>query len=1048
MLKDVPPQYVGREIEKRIQDFWEKVGAYTRTRELRKSGKRFNFVDGPPYTTGKIHLGTAWNKILKDVILRYKSMKGYSVQDRPGWDMHGLPIEVKVEEILGFKSKKDIEEYGLKEFIAKCKEFALKNKDAMTQQFRSLGVWMDWERPYMTLTNDYIDSAWWTFKQAYEKGFVEKGVRVVNWCPRCETALADAEVEYMEREDPSIYVKLKLTNESETYLVVWTTTPWTLPANVAVAVDPDAKYCVVRAVRRDGNTEKLIIMSELVEDVLRKGRYSSYEILKEVKGSELVGIEYELPLADEVPVHKSIKHRVYGADFVVAENTGCVHIAPGHGVEDFMLGETHSLPVLCPVGTDGVYTEEAGKYAGMFVKDADSVIIEDLERKEALLCRETVYHRYGHCWRCKSPIIYLATEQWFVKVSEIKDEMLDEIEKVEWTPAWAGEARFRDWIENSRDWCISRQRYWGIPIPIWECEKCGRRVVVGSEEELKRLTGLDEIELHRPYVDEILIGCECGAKMKRVEDIFDVWFDSAVASWATCGFPRHTPTLEGLWPADFITEGHDQTRGWFYSQLGASMIAFGCSPYKSVLMHGFTLDEFGRKMSKSLGNVVDPNEVVERYGADTLRLYVLHANAPWEDLRFSWEEVGNINRALNVLWNAYRFPLPYMVLDDFDPLKYSLTGASLREEDRWIISKLNTTIREVVEGIETYHLHRSVRALLNFVLEDLSRWYIQLVRPRTWRESDDPDKIAAYITLYEVLTKLSIMLAPFVPHIAEEMYQNLVRGVRDEAPVSVHMNGYVESDASLVDNELEKDMDTVRDVVEAVLNARQKAKRKLRWPILKVVVAPSNEEVVRACKRLEHVLIAQCNTKSLEVLKPGETWEGLLLRINPRFDRIGPVYKKETGQVVDAIRKMDTHAIKELVSKGSVNYQGFDISSEMVEFVYEVPENVFSSEFYGGVVYIDAKLTPEIEGEGYTKEIIRRVQEMRKEMGLDIDENIGVMISVQDERIVELVEGWKDFIAGEVRAENFVITVGGVDGDYKKEWDIEGKKLEIAISRT
>ena len=523
---------------------------------------------------------------------------------------------------------------------------------------------------------------------------------------------------------------------------------------------------------------------------------------------------------------------------MTAENTGCVHIAPGHGLEDYELGMKHHMEIFCPVGGDGRYTAEAGKkYQGLYVKEADSEVIADLEEQGRLLASGRLAHRYGHCWRCKTPIIFIATSQWFLRISDLRDKMLEEVSRVTWYPEWAGSARFSDWIKNARDWCISRQRYWGIPLPIWTCPACGHLEVIGTAAELEERSGQKLTDLHRPDVDRVFLDCPCGGKMVRSPDVFDVWFDSAVASWATLRFPSHVEEFSDWWPADFITEGHDQTRGWFYSQLGAAMVSFGRAPYKSVLMHGFTLDDQGRKMSKSIGNIVQPEEVVQKFGADILRFYVLGANAPWEDLHFSWDGVENTSRMLNIFWNAYRFALPYMVLDKFDAGKADLSRyeSNLRPEDRWILSRVNSLIEDVTREMEVYQLHRIVRSISDFILEDLSRWYIQLVRPRTWIEQDDPDKLAAYATIYEVLVKLSRLMAPFTPFISESIYQNLVKGLDESAPQSVHMCQWPKADAARIDKRLEGSMALVREVSMAASNARQKGGRKLRWPVSEII---------------------------------------------------------------------------------------------------------------------------------------------------------------------------------------------------------------------
>ncbi|MBN2487881.1 MAG: isoleucine--tRNA ligase, partial [Methanosarcinaceae archaeon] len=936
------------------------------------------------------------------------------------------------------------------------KEFALTQKDEMTEQFQMLGAWLDWKEPYMTLRDEYLEAAWWALKQGHEKGLLEQGKRVVNWCPRCETAIADSEVEYDNRTDPSIYIKFKVKGEEDTYIVIWTTTPWTIPSNIAVAVHPSFEYSKVLATAGDGHKEILIIATELVDNVLRKGRYTDFEIVGTMLGEELTKLTYEHPLADVIPVQAEFRHGVYLADYVTAENTGCVHIAPGHGMEDFEVGIRNNLPIFCPVGPAGNYTEEAGKYAGMNIVDANRMVMDDLNERGNLLAEETITHRYGHCWRCKTPIIYLATEQWFLKISELKEDMLSEIEKVKWYPDWAGSARFKDWVDGARDWCISRQRYWGIPIPVWKCKTCGKIEVIGTKQELIEKSGADEkTELHRPYVDEITIPCECGGTMSRVPDVFDVWFDSAVASWATLNFPHTTEDFDTWWPADFITEGHDQTRGWFYSQLGASMVALGKAPYKSVLMHGFTLDGEGKKMSKSIGNVVEPADVIAKYGADTLRAYVLSASSPWDDLRFHGDEVANVHRTVNILWNVYRFPLPYMVLDSFDPQKVSLESVSkhLRKEDRWILSRMQAVIRDVDAAMDNYMLHKAIRAITEFILEDLSRWYIQLIRPRTWVEADDPDKLAVYRVLYDVFITTTRLIAPFMPHLAEEMYQNLVRNVDPDAPVSVHMCDWPVADDTLVDKELESHMKTIQSIVESASNARQKVGRKLRWPVSRIVITPKNEQSASAVNELRSVLMDQTNSKDIVLTGVGETWDELGVEAIPTPSGIGPVFKGDAGKVIGAIKQADAALMKTaLAETGEFEVTLPDgntatVTGDMVDFKETLPENVANAESSGGMVYVDARLNREIESEGFSREVIRRVQDMRKELDLAVDENIKAIIRIDDERVLDLVLDMELFIAKEVRAKVLVI---GLDvdatGTLFKDWDVEGVPMHIGIT--
>jgi len=858
----VKEQYDPRVMEERVALFWKQNDTYGKTRNSRSRGPVFSFVDGPPYTTGRIHLGTAMNKVIKDAYLRYKTMHGFNVADRPGWDMHGLPIEVKVEGRLGFSSKKDIETFGIEPFIEECRKFALSNMEEMKEQFRRIGVWMDWDNPYMTLDADYMDAAWWVVKQAYENELLERGHRVVNWCPRCETALAEAEIDYAERRDPSIYVKFPLIEPDldGASMVIWTTTPWTLPANLASAVDVNATYALVRA-SSNGKEERLVLAEELVDSVLESAGYDSRDVIETFEGSEMVGWKYESPLAGQVPYQKEAGHNVYGADFVTMENTGIVHIAPGHGQDDFMLGKKEGLDIFSPVDDSGKLTEDAGKYCRLGVWEANDVIISDLKKGGFLLQSGFVEHRYGHCWRCKSPIIFRATDQWFIAITKIKDKMLRAIEDVKWHPEWAGSARFHDWLEGARDWCISRQRYWGIPLPIWVCNACGMIRVFGSRRELEEMFEMELPDTHRPSLDSIKIPCPCSTMMQRVPDIFDVWFDSAVASWATVGFPAliGEEELKERWPADLIIEGQDQTRGWFYSQLGASMASHGVSPYREVIMHGFALDSDRRAMSKSRGNVIDPMDVVEgrsgeeiaegsnrAAGADALRLFLLSQKPPWDDLVFSLEGVFNSFRALNVFWNLHRFPLPYMAMDDFRPdrIGYDEIKKHLRKEDEWLLSRSQNLIDQVDNAIGNAELQRATRAIINFVVEDFSRWYVQLARRRTWVETENPDKLAAYFTIWEALTTAIKVAAPFTPFIAEQMYQNVVVAAETGAPESVHMDDWPEVRNEWRNDKLESDMDVLKRIIETVLHVRHKSNRGLRWPVARVIIVTGDEKIV------------------------------------------------------------------------------------------------------------------------------------------------------------------------------------------------------------
>lgn len=1046
-IQEVEKKYQPHFIEEEIQNFWDEEDIYKKTQLLREKEAKYSFLDGPPYCSGRIHLGTAWNKIIKDTYLRFKTMNGFNIRRQAGWDTHGLPIEHKVETLLGIQSKKEIEsKIGIENFINKCRDFAIENKEIMTEQFQRLGIWMDWDDPYETFDPQYMESCWWTLKQAYKKDLLLHDFRVISWCPRCETALALAEIDYEDKEDPSIYVKFPLKNpeisdNGKEYIMLWTTTPWTLPANMAVCVNPEFDYAYLKV-----DDEVYILAEALVESLFPD---KDYEILKIVQGYQLEGKEYIHPLNQEIPVQKEFKHKILPGEHVsLTEGTGCVHTAPGHGPEDFEIGKKYDLPIFSPVDESGHFLEEAGKYEGIFVKDADAFIMADLDVKGLLWKSDTITHRYGFCWRSKTPIIYLATKQWFLKIPEIKEQMLSELDKVEWIPSWAGESRFRNWIENAREWTISRQRYWGIPIPIWSCDSCEEITVIGSLRELKEKavqTDFKDDYIHRPHVDEITIPCACGGKMKRTPDVLDVWIDSGVAGWASLHYPQKKDLFNQWFPYDFITEGHDQTRGWFYSQLGTGIIALNRTPYQKVLMHGFTLDEEGRKMSKSLGNVVEPEEVIEKYGADILRFYLLWANKPWEDLKFVWDELKNINKMFNIWWNVYVFSTTYMALDNFNPLQSSEKNLKLRTEDLWILSRVNSVAKEVTNALNKLYFHKATRSLNQFILEDLSRWYIRLIRGRTWVEKDDPDKLGAYHTLHSILELLLTMMAPIAPYISEEMYHNLIKTVNNQARQSVHMLDWNYSE-DLIDQKLESQMDVVRDIIEASARARDTARYKLRWPVSEIIVVSDNEKVLQAANDLQSVIREQANTK--KVLTEHE-FPDLKIIAKPNMKTLGPKLRQDVPKVANVLENLDAAYIKNLIEeegllKIDLEDKTVEISPEDIIYESELPEDVVSAEFEGGSVFVNTQITPEIFSEAMARELIRRIQDMRKDMDLEVEANIKVQVQCSAKFRKE-VEANMEFIAHEVRGQQ--ISFGPVSGDYTKNWEIEGEKLTVSISK-
>ncbi len=1054
----LPSRYDSFSIEKRVKRFWKENRIYEKIRRMKADKPKFYFLDGPPYPSSDlIHVGTAWNKTIKDAVIRFRRMQGYNVRDQPGYDCHGLPIEVAVEKMLGFKSKRDIEKYGIDRFIEKCRELVYRNVKAMTQQFADLGVSMDWDNPYMTLKKEYIESAWWLFKKAYMTGLLEKGVKVMHWCPRCETVLADIEVsEYKMLEDPSIFVKFPVRGRDKEYIVIWTTTPWTLPANVAVMVHPDYDYARVKV-----GDEVLIMALARVKPVLDQLGVK-YEVLEVFKGEKLEGLRYDPPLLEEVTVQRKLLNEnahvvVLSREYVhLEEGTGCVHTAPGHGEEDFEVSKIYNLPVVSPVDNNGCFTEDAGKYAGMYVRDANPVIVEDLRRKGLLLYATTIVHKYPVCWRCKTPLIFRATEQWFIKLTKIKDKLLKEAEKINWIPKWAGTHRFKNWLLGLKDWVVTRQRYWGIPVPIWICEKCGSIEVIGSLDELKERSGLKEdiADLHKPWIDKITFKCrECGGTMRRIPDVTDVWYDSGVSFFASLGFPKNMEEFKKWWPVDFIVEGHDQISGWFDKLFKAGIVGFGEPPFKNVLMHGFALDEKGMEMHKSLGNFVSGPEAISRYGRDPLRLYVL-SNIVWEDLRFSWDKIKMVLADLNVMWNVYVFASTYMSLDKYTPVRYDEVEvkARLKPEDRWILSRLQKLVKEVTESMEKYLVHQAARSIRRFIVEDLSHWYIKLVRRRVWIEEEEWDKITAYYTLYKVLKTLLALSAPFVPFITEEIYQRMFRSAEPNSPESVHMLDWPKFEAELVDEELERNMKIAMEIVESGLAARNKAKIKIRQPLRELIVVSDEPTVAAAVRALGHVISDVVNVKSVRVEPRSELEKYFLVKVEPVMSRLGPAFRGKAAVVAEAIRNLSQEDVSRLLGEGAleVEVEGEKVAVEKdyVKVVKEVKEEWSLEEFSYGVVVLNTVISARERAEGLARDIVRRIQYMRKEMDLPVDAYISVKIAIGPEEM-KLLKEFNDYIMYETRAKelDYVDKLEVDEEYYVKKWRIEDIEADIAVKK-
>jgi len=1028
-FEDVPGTLRLPELEKEILQFWERERIFERVREDRRGRKIFRFVEGPPTANGMPHIGHALTRAMKDLFLRYMSLQGYRVSPWiGGWDCHGLPVEIEVEKALGLKTKKDIERFGVKKFNRMCRESVFRYKDEWIKMSTRIGFWLDYDNSYITMEDRYIESVWWALKRIYERGLLVKDYKVVPYCPRCGTPLSSHEVAlgYREAEDPSIYVRFKIRDE-DAHFLVWTTTPWTLPSNVLLAVGRDIDYVLA-----ESGGERYYLAKARLSEALPGAR-----VLREMKGEELIGKRYEqlIPFV-EVPENAL---RVVHGDFVsTEEGTGIVHIAPAFGAEDHDLCRAEGVGVVKPVDEEGKFTETPWK--GMFVKDADPHIIAWLRENGKLVRAGTVTHTYPFCWRCDTPLLYYALDTWFIKMTEVRDSLLKNNEGINWKPAHLKHGRFGNFLEDVKDWALSRNRYWGTPLPLWTCPK-GHVYIPDGKDDLLRRAGFEgepeDFELHRPWVDELSIPCpECGEPMKREPYLIDVWFDSGSAPFAQWHYPyENEEEFRKHFPVDFICEAIDQTRGWFYTLLAISTLLFDQPAYLNVLTLGLVLDEKGEKMSKSRGNVVDPMEIMESVGADALRVY-FYSTPPWKDRRVSAHLVEDYaRRTLGTLWNVYYFFVNNANLDGFN-VEHLTTPKSVL--DRWLISRLNSTIVEVRRGLDSFEPHLSMRAIEAFI-EDLSNWYLRRSRRRFWREGMDEDKKSAYSALYTALSEMCKMLAPFAPFFAEKMYQNLVRrmGGRD----SVHLDFYPEPDVEAIDRTLEERMNIAIRIAEAGRRARQEANVKLRQPLRKVTVVCSPAQRA-AVEEFEEIIKDELNVKAIEFLDSAE--EIMEVRVTPNFKSLGPRYRKEARAVAEAIARADPRRLaEELRERGVANVEGYEIREEDVSIVQVPPEHVTAAviEDMGISVYLDTEITDDLRLEGLMRDVVRRIQTMRKEMDLKFDQPIEVGYEA-DGDLKRAIEEYRDYIAGEVQARS--MAEGPVNGE-EREWTVEGMRLRVWV---
>ncbi len=1040
MYKPMDPKESPADFERRVRTYWDENGTAEKSINFRDGHPQFIFFEGPPTANGKPGVHHLISRAIKDTVCRYKTMKGFQVKRKAGWDTHGLPVEIEVEKILELNDKKAVEAYGIEKFNQKCRESVFTYEKQWQEMTRTMAYWIDLENPYITLHNSYIESVWWILNQYFTKGMIYKGHKIVPYCPKCGTPLSSHEVAqgYQDVEDPSVFVKFKAKDEENTYFLAWTTTPWTLISNAALAVHPEQEYVKVL------HNEQYLILAQALLSVLD----GDYEVVETYKGKDLEYREYE-PLFNFIqPKEKA--WFVAMADYVsMDDGTGIVHTAPAFGQDDHSLGQKYGLPVINPVMDDGTFGEVVEPWKGLFVKVADKEIIRDLKERGLLYKRQQILHSYPFCWRCKSPLIYYARDGWFIRTSDYKEQMIENNKKVNWYPDFVGEKRFGEWLENNIDWAISRDRFWGTPLNVWVCDKCGTHDSAGSIKELREKGKYEDgrevpedIELHRPYIDEIVMTCpDCGGTMHRTPEVIDCWFDSGSMPFAQWHYPFENKERfdSELFPADFICEGIDQTRGWFYSLLAISTFVKGTAPYKNVLVNDLILDKFGKKMSKSLGNSVNPMEMMQKYGADANRWYLLYVSPPWVPTKFDPKGVEEVvNKFIGTMKNVYSFYATYANIDGFDAAQHMDSYKPTAEIDRWIVSRLNTLIQQVTQNNEQYDFTRSVRAIQAFIIDDLSNWYVRRSRRRYWALTMTDDKRDAYLTLYHAMVTVCRVMAPFAPYLAEEIYRNLT------SEESVHLAEYPVIDQAVIDTELESDMQNVIDLVSLGRAARNECQIKVRQTLQTFYVPDRFKDVV---EKMKDLILDEINVREIEYLKPHD--ELLKHDIKPNFKVLGPKVGKHMKCVAKALPEIDADHVLEAFSKNEpfvIECEGHPVRIEEEDLIFSIQQRegyVFASE-KGIHTALSTVLTPELIQEGYARELINKIQFTRKEMDLDIMDRISVFF-ISDDEINDVCTGYADFIKTETLADG--IFREELHHKDMKQWDINGKEVFLSITK-
>ena len=1038
MYKKVTTDLNFVEREKEVLKYWKENKIFEKSLKFREGRPHFTFYDGPPTANGKPHIGHILTRVVKDIVPRFKSMKGFNVLRKAGWDTHGLPVELEVEKLLGIDGKPEIEKYGVEPFIQKCKESVWKYKGEWEDMSDRVGFWADMENPYVTYDNNYIESEWWALKKIWDKGLLYKGHKIVPYCSRCGTSLSSHEVAqgYKDVKEPSIFVKFAVKGEQGVYLMAWTTTPWTLPSNVALTVNPAETY-----IRAKCGDEVYILAEALAASVLKE----EFTILQRVQGKDLFGMEYE-PLFDFAQTDKKAYYVVCDNFVTLTDGAGIVHTAPAFGEDDAKVGKANDLPFVQLVNEQGKFVESVIPWKGMFVKEADPLIIKDLQSRGLVYKIMDYEHSYPFCWRCDTPLLYYARDSWFIKMTELREKLLKNNNSINWLPDNIREGRMGNFLENVVDWGLSRSRYWGTPLPIWECE-CGHRHLVGSIAELKELGNdvPDSIELHKPFIDNVYLNCsKCGSKkMKRVSEVIDCWFDSGAMPFAQWHYPfENKEVFESRYPADFISEAVDQTRGWFYTLIAISTLLFEEPSFKNCIVLGHVNDKDGQKMSKHKGNVVDPWSVLDKQGADAVRWYFYIGSAPWLPSRFYEEAVSESQRKfMGTLWNTYAFYVLYANIDKFDPMKYKLEYALLSVMDKWVVSRLNSLIATVDRNLENYRITESARAIQEFV-DDLSNWYVRRSRERFWQKDMNQDKINAYMTLYTVLVELVKTAAPFVPFISEEIYGNLVRNIDKNAPESIHLCDFPAANEKYADADLEKYMDRVLKLVVLGRACRNTANIKNRQPIGKMYI----KDYAELPPMYRDIIAEELNVK--EIIFTDDARKFTVYKFKPQLKTLGPRYGKLVGQIGKVLAEVDGNEVMELFGKGekfTFELDGTAIELAESDVLIETArkEGYVSESDRDMTVVLDTNLTPELVEEGFVREIISKIQTMRKEAGFEVQDHIRVYFG-SNPKITGIMERNKALVSDEVLADQLLPSSG--EG-YAREWNINGEIVEFTVSK-